>query len=492
MLHHWLKRLALSALLLLLPFVQVWSEQVPLRILHTNDWHGTFQPLPSVWLDASAPRPIGGALVLGGALQQRKADILKQGGRYLLVDAGDLFQGSMEVNMTKGAAMIDLYNQLGYAVTALGNHDFDYGPKALREAYQVARFPLVCANLEGPDRFWRNSVRLQVGPVKIGIFGVITPDLPAVSVKKNLSGVRLRNLAAVASAEAAALRRRGCDLIILLSHCGHAMDRLLAWWVPDVDVIIGGHSQDQISTPVISGKTLIMQTRGYGSHLGELNLWWSTDEKRVATWSYVSHLLDPEVFPTSLETYDAVRRHVELVQQKKAEKIADLPAPMSMGTDGSNSEIGKAMCRAIAERVGTGIACFHRNGIRNSFRAGLLTYGDLYQTLPFDHEIITGEIQGKDLILLADMSRPGVQPPLVFAGIEPADAGSVRGWRIAGGKIVDPEAWYPLAYNDFVAQGGDGFTAFARVRHPRETGVLIRDLFAEQLKTSFPARETLH
>ncbi|HNV69043.1 MAG TPA: metallophosphoesterase, partial [Candidatus Ozemobacteraceae bacterium] len=215
MLHRVMNRLIIVLLLSSWALVPVWSEQFPLRILHTNDWHGTFQPLPSVWRDASAPRPIGGAAILGTVLSQRKADILRRGGRYLLVDAGDLFQGSMEVNLTKGMAMIDLYNHLGYAVTALGNHDFDYGPQALRAAYARARFPVVCANLEGRDRFWRNSLRTSIGPVKVGVIGVITPELPAVSVKKHLSGVRLRNIASTASAEAAALRRQGCDLVIL-------------------------------------------------------------------------------------------------------------------------------------------------------------------------------------------------------------------------------------------------------------------------------------
>ena len=484
-------RKRIPAWLCLLAFLAVplWSEQFPLRILHTNDWHGTIQPLSSAWLNASEPRLIGGAGVLGTALNRQKLDILRRGGRYLLLDAGDLFQGSMEVNLTQGLAMIDLYNHLGYVVTALGNHDFDYGPQALRQAYEQAHFTPVCANLDGHDRFWRRSVKLRVGPLKIGIFGLITPDLPSVSVKKNLAGVQLRNVATAAAAEATALRRDGCDLVVLLSHCGHPMDRLLAWWTPDIDVIIGGHSQDHLNQPVVTGKTLIVQTRGYGSHLGDLTLQWSTEDKRIATWTYASHLLDPQIFDLATDTIEAVLPHIELVRKKANEPVAWLDKPLSKGVDGSDSEIGWITCRAIRERSGQPIAVFHRNGIRNDLARGLVTFGTLYQVLPFEHEIMTGEMSGEDLLQVAAFSLPGVQPPLVIEGLEPVgtSAGS-PGWRQKNGAAIEKGKWYPIAFNDFLAQGGDRFVQFARVRNPRETRMMVREVFMESLREQFPPR----
>ena len=210
----------------------------PLTILHTNDWHGTLDPAPALWMGASCTRLVGGAGALGRALKWSKLTALVRGGRYLLVDSGDLFQGSLEANLSKGSVIIDLYNSLGYIFAAVGNHDLDYGQPRMREAQRQSKFRWLAANLSGRNPTWGSSGRLRIGPLQIGFIG----------------------------------------------------------------------------------STLIVQTRGYGSHLGVMTLFWNPETRQVATWTYQSILLDAKLWPPDPEIEKVLAPSRELAA-KQADEI---------------------------------------------------------------------------------------------------------------------------------------------------------------------------
>ncbi len=474
-----LKRL--TVLFLLSLSTQVFGAG-QLLILHTNDWHGTMRPTSALWMTKENPPMIGGPQALAGAFQQYKLRAIRQGIRWLQLDAGDRFQGTMEANFSHGQAMTDLFNTLSYTAITIGNHDFDYGREALNESVRSSRFPNVCANLTGPCVPWRRSLVTRIGSLTIGITGVMTSDLPTLTYPEHIAGLVLEPPASAARRVAAELRERGCDLVILLSHCGHDADLEIARAVPDLDVIIGGHTDHQLSQPVRSGKTFILQTRGYGSHMGALTLSFNESTRAIATYSYDSVLLDPASWPSSPEIDSLVASWSRMVEEIAARPVGVSPREFlrKQGPDGKY-HLGEQLCKAVSDISGCPIVAFQAGGLRADLPAGNIVFKDIYQVLPFNHQIFVGRISGKDLLSLIEKGTDRKDAELCIHGVDIDRAAGSRSAMFEGNPVV-PDAEYPIALNDFLAKGGDGFDEFTRVRGLQPRGGIVRDALLEWVR----------
>ncbi|MCE9574644.1 MAG: 5'-nucleotidase C-terminal domain-containing protein [Deltaproteobacteria bacterium] len=197
-----------------------------ITILGTQDLHGALERLP----------------ILAGYVDNVRAARKADGGAVVLVDAGDLFQGTLESNMTEGSPVIAAYNAMGYTAAAVGNHEFDFGPPgpavtiqaadedprgALKERAAEARFPLLAANLydaESNGRIkWPNmpaSITVDENGVKVGIIGVTTEATPFTTMPANFKGLAIAAPATVITDEATRLRAAGAQIIIVAAHLG--------------------------------------------------------------------------------------------------------------------------------------------------------------------------------------------------------------------------------------------------------------------------------
>jgi 5'-nucleotidase len=184
----------------------------------------------------------GGLALFGGYLRNLRAARLRDGGGVLLVDSGDMFQGTLESNLNEGAAVVRAYNRLGYAAAAIGNHEFDYGPVgpqatpttpsddprgALKARAAEARFPLLTANVidesTGQPVAWPNvrpSTMVTVAGVKVGIVGVTTTSTPVTTIAENLRGLTFAPLAPAIEREASQLRASGASAVVVVAHAG--------------------------------------------------------------------------------------------------------------------------------------------------------------------------------------------------------------------------------------------------------------------------------
>ncbi len=209
-----------------------------ISVIATSDLHGGVLPRGER----------GGLALLGGYVRNIRAARMQDGGGVLLVDAGDMFQGTLESNLNEGAAVVGAYNALGYAAAAIGNHEFDYGPVgpdetvqkpgedprgALKARAASARFPFLAANTiddaTGQPVTWTNvkpSTLVDVRGVKIGLIGVTTPDTPALTIGANVIGLTFAPLVPVITREATALRARGATVVIVLAHAGGRCTKL--------------------------------------------------------------------------------------------------------------------------------------------------------------------------------------------------------------------------------------------------------------------------
>jgi 2',3'-cyclic-nucleotide 2'-phosphodiesterase (5'-nucleotidase family) len=214
------------------------SSTLTISVIATSDLHGGVLPRGER----------GGLALLGGYVRNLRAARMQDGGGVLLVDSGDMFQGTLESNLNEGAAVVGAYNALGYAAAAIGNHEFDYGPVgpdetvqkpgedprgALKARAASARFPFLAANTvddaTGQPVTWTNvkpSTLVNVRGVKIGLIGVTTPDTPALTIGANVIGLTFAPLVPAITREATALRARGATVVIVLAHAGGRCTKL--------------------------------------------------------------------------------------------------------------------------------------------------------------------------------------------------------------------------------------------------------------------------
>ncbi|WNG28884.1 bifunctional metallophosphatase/5'-nucleotidase [Cystobacter fuscus] len=213
------------------------TEPVRLTLVGTNDFHGWLMPHDTT-LRSGLVLEEGGAAAFAGYLARLRAD---NPGGVLLVDAGDLFQGTLASNLTEGASVIDVYNQLGYAAAALGNHEFDYGPVgpkavpgpgedafgAITARIQQARFPLLTANVfdaaSGKPPAWlgNDGTRLvTLQGVKVGLVGLTTPSTARIGNPAQLGSLRFGDMRPATLEAVQRLRAQGAEVLVGIAHAG--------------------------------------------------------------------------------------------------------------------------------------------------------------------------------------------------------------------------------------------------------------------------------
>lgn len=234
-----MKRLVPAALLLALACTTAAPpRQSPVHIVlvGTTDVHGWFAGHEEAAPDKTPVR-FGGLATFSAYVDALRA---ANEGRVIVVDSGDLFQGTLESNLFEGAPVVEGYNSIGYAAAAVGNHEFDYGPVgpdsvatkpgqdplgALKQNAARAKFPFLSANMTekatGKTPSWaRPYTIVTTGGVKVGIIGLSTPDTPNVTVEQNVHSLNFGDPVAATVAAARELRAKGVDAVVVIAHMG--------------------------------------------------------------------------------------------------------------------------------------------------------------------------------------------------------------------------------------------------------------------------------
>ncbi|MCK4303159.1 MAG: metallophosphatase [Candidatus Eisenbacteria sp.] len=254
------------------------ADETVVTILHTNDVHSRIDPFPE-----------GSGRNAGLAGAARRATLIKQiranNPRTLLLDAGDVFQGTPYFNLFKGEVDFKVMNSLGYDAMTIGNHEFDCGLEGLASVLRLARFKVVSANYDFSRTLLRDRVHpyiiRELGDVRVGIFGlgVILEGLVPESLCR---GVVYSNPIPVARKVARYLREEErCHLVVCLSHLGNngyqgePGEQQIAKEVEGIDFIIGGHSHTFMREPTRirhgSRETLVFQVGWAGIYLGRVD-----------------------------------------------------------------------------------------------------------------------------------------------------------------------------------------------------------------------------
>jgi 5'-nucleotidase len=256
------------------------KKSAKITILHTNDTHSNIDPFPS----NHAKFPGMGGVSRRHALIQK---IRQEEEHVLLLDCGDIFQGTPYFNMFGGELEMKLMSEMGYDAATMGNHDFDIGLEGFKKAKSHAKFPFLCANYDFSETTLKGETKtyeiFQKGALKIGVFG-IGIELNGLVSSTNYGKTKYVDPITIANSVAKELKQKDCDLIICLSHLGYdypdskrISDRKLAQQTSNIDMILGGHTHTFLEKPTIEknkkGKNVLINQVGYaGLYLGRIDI----------------------------------------------------------------------------------------------------------------------------------------------------------------------------------------------------------------------------
>lgn len=272
------------------------ASTTKLTILHTNDVHSRLEAFP---MDGGRNQGLGGVAARAELINK----IRSEEEQVLLLDAGDIFQGTPFFNLYKGEPEIKAMSAMGYDASTIGNHDFDAGLENFATQLKLASFPILICNYDFSSTPMENKYQpykiIKKGKLKIGITGVgiemkgLVPDLLAGNTK-------YADPVENASRIAAKLKKdMGCDMVICLSHLGYkykedenrVCDIILAKESEHIDLVIGGHTHTFMDAPVVyknkSGNDVLVNQVGWaGIILGRLDFEFSKTKKKNLTKSH--------------------------------------------------------------------------------------------------------------------------------------------------------------------------------------------------------------
>lgn len=275
-----------------------------LTVLHTNDQHSRIEPFDSSY----SRNPNQGGFARRATLIQR---IRSQEKNVLLLDAGDIFQGTPYFNFYGGELEFKLMSMMGYDAATMGNHDFDNGLDGLLKALPNAKFPFITSNYDFSNTILDGKTEkykiFKKDGIKVGLFGVGI-ELDGLVGKKQYQETKYLNPVEIAQHYADFLRKeKGCDLVICLSHIGYdyrddadkISDKKLAAQTDNIDLILGGHTHTFLPEPQSftnkSGKNVLVNQVGWaGLLLGRIDFYFDKN-KSLQNISWNNQVIDDSI-----------------------------------------------------------------------------------------------------------------------------------------------------------------------------------------------------
>lgn len=472
------------------------ESQLVVSLVGTNDVHGQL-----LQKDDQGGLALFSAYV--DAIRNARAN---DGGAVLLIDAGDMWQGTLESNLSEGASVVAAFNALGYTAAAVGNHEFDFGPVgpaaipeteaddargALKQRALEAEFPFLAANIiddaTGLPVNWKNvrpSTIVTVQGVKIGIIGVLAKAGLAATIAANTRGLSVAPLLETIEREATTVRAEGATVVIVTAHAGGqclefndpndtSSCRLdfeifdVAESLPHglVDHIFAGHTHQGIAhfvngisiTSSFSRTTAFSRVditidRKTGAVLGN-RVFPPTPIQPVPRY-------EGAVLSANSAVTDIVNRARDVATDIKQEKIGiTLDTPFTLANS-PESALGMLFTDSMLDSSDADITMHAvSGGIRANLPAGELTFGSVYEMMPFDNTLVILELSGAELRqVISEQAHRGVRR-IAFSGmrvgVDCAEASMTVDMRLADGRIVEDSDTIRVGVANYLALGGD-------------------------------------
>ena len=452
------------------------SEPVEIRILGTNDLHSYLRPLHYRYLDEIKPwgrQSREGDFVAKAALQGKLGGMAnvaavierlrsEKPGRTLLLDAGDTWHGAGISVFDKGVTMVKIMNTIGYDVMAPGNWEFIYDKEHLLDLIDMAEFEVVAYNVMDPE--WDEPafpqyVIKEVGGLKVAVIGLAYPWTALTSSilgsagdwKFGIREEEARDLIADIREE------EDPDLVVVASHGGFGMDQKFARRVDGIDVLLSGHTHDEIYDPVVWNDTIVYQGGAHGKFVTALDV--KVKDKKVVGYSYDLVM----VRPSEVEPHAEVQRLVDEAyrpHEARLNEVVGANHALIFRRDFWQSPMGALLTDGLRAVTGAEIAFFPAWRYGATLLPGPIAVEDVYNLVPTDGRIVTYSMSGRSIRRLMENILDGVvdRDPyarvggdmIQFSGMELVyDLYNPDGERVVslsvGGKPIEPEKLYSVA-----------------------------------------------
>ena len=368
-------------ILLLLLAAALPAQQ--LTILHSNDLHAHLMP---------DDHGNGGFARLATVVRREKADC--QACIYL--NAGDLVQGTPVSTLFHGVPIYQIANLLGFDVSTLGNHEFDYGWKRVQEFSRIAHYPIVNSNVvdaHGKSITGKPYVILHAGGLRVGVIGAVLGDLVGNYVSAPQVGPwKVLPVLDTVRKYAAELRGQS-DLVVLLAHIDDKKEVApILNAVPDISVIVAGHAHVAYPEMMNADGRVAVLVNAYADQLGRLDL--DVDaaahKLRSAKWTKIPITADIAPAPDVQQLVDS--------WESKVKKFVDIPiGECTKAMTRTDPELRRMIEQAMADEVGADIGWIATGNVRDGLPQGQILARHIWNILPFDDTIVVGKFKGSEL-----------------------------------------------------------------------------------------------
>ncbi|MDO8549762.1 MAG: 5'-nucleotidase C-terminal domain-containing protein, partial [Ignavibacteria bacterium] len=408
----------------------------------------------------------------------------------LTLHAGDVFVGDLFFNVYFGAAEFQLLNSIGIDAMAVGNHEFDLTPSTLLQSLQASflpgeGFPLLSANLILSDStvqplqdYISPFTIMQIGNIKVGIFGLTTPETNLLSLPS--PAVIDDDIISIAAAMVDSLTVQNCDVIILLSHLGLNLDQLVASNVAGIDVIVGGHDHYLLETPVevlnpLGETTLIVQAKANYLYIGKLKLLVNAGEVNLLDYQMIHLDKSIQEEPTVLAEVNNLIAGIETTygpvysqQIANADNEFEEVADSLIFAGYRDTPIGNLITDAFRQKTGTDISIEAGGSTAQPFYQGPLVAADAFRVVGYGfnevnglgYRLVTFDMLGADLwvaleTVLATIELNDEFLPQVSGMKYVYNPNNDPGTRLLSVTVaenpIDPSATYSVTGNEFLA-----------------------------------------
>lgn len=362
-----------------------------ITIVHTNDIHGR----------ANYEKD---SKIIGFA---KLKTIIKNEAPDIVVDAGDLYHGYSFATVEEGESIAKIVKNIGYDAMAVGNHDWNYGQDQLKKLEAISGIPIVSSNVSmenGGKFFDKDYVIKEVKGLKIGMFGIIDPNIYTATSPSKLKGIKYDDPYQAAQTTVRTLKGQGCDVVICLAHYTNLEEFVNN--VQGIDVVIAGHMHAILNQEI--NNTLIVETDGYFKNVGILKMTYSNKEHKILNKDeqmipcdkavdiqedeYIKNMINEINKNQSVELKKAVgKAPVDLVGEKLIVRCKE-------------TNLGHVITDAYLHETGADISFENGGGIRKTIKAGEITKKDIVDVMPFGNVVVTKKLTGKQIIDCLEIS----------------------------------------------------------------------------------------
>jgi 2',3'-cyclic-nucleotide 2'-phosphodiesterase (5'-nucleotidase family)/predicted AlkP superfamily phosphohydrolase/phosphomutase len=500
------------------------GRYTPISIVGLNDFHGQLEPTTATF-DNGLTRPVGGAGQLATMFDEEAKALPKP---TLLLAAGDNVGASPPISaLLDDAPTIDVENAWGLDATSFGNHEFDYGLPRILAHEARAKFPFLSANIvdekTGREPDWiKPSYVFKVNGVRVGVIGATTKETPELVAAGNTAGLLFLDEAERIRRESNNLRRQGVDVQVVVIHEGASVGANPIGGTPgspwdgrirgiveglagtSVDLVIAGHTH-RIANTVIGGVPVIEGVNAGGSYsVAQLmvsggDVAWTGAATRVAKNQGVASRPDVQAIVDKANEDTAPRRN-EVIGTQSVDLLRD---PTRLNESNMGNLVADAMRARYPEAEA---AITNSGGLRQDIRGtppsagegpNQITFGEMFAVLPFGNQTVVETLTGAQLVTALTNGFSPVCNPQIATGRFPQVSGlkitfhcngttAVVDQILKGTTPLGPTDTLRFVTNDFMFNGGDGYTAFTGGTDVQFKGDLLLQVAIEYVTANSP------